>query len=58
MVRQYLGTGAYMNREALNRLMGEGNAISGAYLYIDEAQAAEIYQHLKESYLGHPRLQF
>jgi putative ABC transport system permease protein len=28
--------------------MHEGNAISGAYLYIDEAQADEIYQRLKE----------
>ena len=48
MVRQYLGVGAYMDMNALNRLMREGNAISGAYLYIDEAQADEIYQHLKE----------
>lgn len=48
MVRQYLGVGAYMNLQALNRLMREGNAISGAYLYIDEAQADEIYQRLKQ----------
>jgi len=48
MVRQYLGVGAYMDLEALNRVMHEGNAISGAYLYIDEAQADEIYQRLKE----------
>ncbi len=48
MVRQYLGVGAYMNLTALNRLMREGNTISGAYLYIDEAQADEIYQQLKE----------
>lgn len=48
MVRQYLGVGAYMDLEALNRLMHEGNAISGAYLYIDKTQAHEIYQRLKE----------
>ncbi len=48
LVRQYLGVGAYMNLEALDRLMHEGNVISGAYLYIDEAQADEIYQQLKE----------
>jgi putative ABC transport system permease protein len=48
MVRQYLGVGAYMDISALNRLMREGNAISGAYLYIDEAHADEIYQQLKE----------
>ncbi len=48
MVRQYLGVGAYMDLKALNRLMREGNAISGVYLYIDKTQADEIYQHLKE----------
>lgn len=48
MVRQYLGVGAYMDLNALNRLIREGNAISGAYLYIDEAQADDIYQRLKE----------
>lgn len=48
MIRQYLGVGAYMDLGALNRLMREGNAISGAYLYIDEQHAKEIYQHLKD----------
>ena len=48
MVRQFLGVGAYMDMSALNRLMREGNAISGVYLYIDEAHADEIYQHIKE----------
>lgn len=47
-VRQYLGVGAYMDLEALNTLMQEGNVISGAYLYIDEQYADEIYQHLKD----------
>ena len=48
VIRQDLGVGAYMDLGALNRLMQEGNAISGAYLYIDEQYANEIYQHLKE----------
>lgn len=48
MVRQYLGVGAYMDMEALNRLMHEGNAISGAYLYIDESRADGIYAELKQ----------
>ena len=48
MVRQYLGVGAYMDMGALNRLMHEGNAISGAYLYIDEVHADEIYHDLKQ----------
>jgi putative ABC transport system permease protein len=48
MIREYLGARAYMNLEALNRLMREGHAIRGAYLYIDKAQAQQIYQRLKE----------
>jgi len=48
LIRQDLGVGAYMDLGALNRLMQEGNAISGAYLYIDEKYANEIYQHLKD----------
>jgi putative ABC transport system permease protein len=48
LVRQDLGVGAYMDIEALNRLMHEGNAISGAYLYIDESRKNEIFRRLKE----------
>lgn len=48
LVRQYLGVGAYMDLEALNQLMREGNAISGAYLYIDESRKHEIFKQLKE----------
>jgi putative ABC transport system permease protein len=48
LVQQYLGVGAYMDINALNRLMGEGDAISGAYLYIDAAQKNEIFRRLKE----------
>ena len=48
LVHQDLGVGAYMDIKALNRLMGEGNAISGAYLYIDDARKNEIFQRLKE----------
>jgi putative ABC transport system permease protein len=47
LIRQDLGVGAYMNLEALNRLMRDGDVISGAYLYIDENYASEIYRHLK-----------
>jgi putative ABC transport system permease protein len=48
MVKQYLGTGAYMSLEELNRLMQEGHAISAACLYIEEDQADAIYRRLKE----------
>ncbi|TGD71557.1 ABC transporter permease [Mangrovimicrobium sediminis] len=48
LIRQDLGVGAYMDLDALNRLIGDGDVISGAYLYIDEKYADEIYRHLKE----------
>ena len=47
LIRQDLGVGAYMSLDALNRLMRDGDVISGAYLYIDENYASEIYRHLK-----------
>jgi len=48
LMREDLGVGAYMDLSALNRLMQEGNLISGASLYIDEQYANEIYQRLKD----------
>ncbi len=48
LIRQDLGVGAYMDLDALNRLMKDGNVISGAFLYIDDRYANEIYQHLKK----------
>ena len=48
LIRQDLGLGAYMDLDALNRLMQDGDVISGAYLYIDEKHADEIYQNLKD----------
>ncbi len=49
LMRQDLGVGSYMSLGALNRLMHEGNLISGVSLYIDEQYANDIYQHLKET---------
>ena len=48
LIRQDLGVGAYMDLDALNRLMRDGDVISGAYLYIDENYASEIYRQLKQ----------
>jgi putative ABC transport system permease protein len=48
LIRQDLGVGAYMDLHALNRLMREGNVISGAFLYIDDRYANEVYQQLKD----------
>jgi putative ABC transport system permease protein len=46
--REYLGVNAYMSREALNRLMREGPAISGARLAVDPAHQDEVYRRLGE----------
>jgi putative ABC transport system permease protein len=48
VVRQYVGIGAYMTLDALNRLMREGYAISGVYLSVDRAYLDDIYARLKE----------
>jgi len=50
--RQYLGVNAYMRREALNRLLQEGDTISGALLAVDHGQQDRIYSDLK----GMPRV--
>ncbi len=46
---QYLGVGAYMRLDALNRLMREGHAVSGVYLAADSLHEQEIYAALKEA---------
>ena len=49
LVDVYIGTPAYMQLASLNRLMGEGPAISGAYLMIDKAQEATLFRQIKET---------
>ena len=46
--KEYLGVNAYMQREALNRLLKEGDAITGALLKVDERYQREVYTALKE----------
>jgi putative ABC transport system permease protein len=46
MVDEPIGVSAYMERRALNRLMWEGPAISGAWLLIDRAQERELWDRL------------
>lgn len=48
IVKQYMGIGAYMNIDALNRLLGEGAAYNGVFLSIDDRQLNTIYDRLKE----------
>ncbi|WP_244352349.1 ABC transporter permease [Thermostichus vulcanus] len=47
VVDEFLGLSAYMELGSLNRLMREGETLSGAYLSIDAAQAQTLYDRLK-----------
>jgi putative ABC transport system permease protein len=49
LVKEYLGVTAYMDIDALNRLMKEGHAVSGAYLAIDWGRATELFHTLKQT---------
>ncbi len=48
LVSQYIGVSAYMDLPALNRVMREGNSISGVYLAVDSRYVSEIFGKLKE----------
>ena len=48
LVKQYIGVMGYMDRGALNRMMGEGDLVSGSYLTIDSADQPEVYRKLIE----------
>lgn len=47
-VDELLGTNAYMNLGALNRLMLEGDSISGAFMRVDAGKQMTLYQTLKQ----------
>jgi len=47
MAKEYLGVNAYMQQESLNRLLKEGDAISGAWLRVDQKYQKKIYSELK-----------
>jgi putative ABC transport system permease protein len=49
LVAEYIGINAYMRLGELNRMMGEGHAISGAYLAVDRDERAELFRELKET---------
>ncbi len=46
LVQEPIGVGAYMERRALNRVMREGPAVSGAWLLTDHTLHFELYEHL------------
>lgn len=49
LVEEYMGMSAYMEIDALRRLMREGTALSGAYLQVDAAYADSLYERLKRT---------
>ncbi|MCA8921142.1 MAG: FtsX-like permease family protein [Planctomycetes bacterium] len=48
LVREFVGTSCYMSLDALNRLLGEGHAITGAHLTYDPRYEAEIFSALHD----------
>ena len=49
IVPEILGANAYMQQQALNKLLQEGNSINGGYLIADHKQLPELYSSLKSS---------
>ena len=49
VVATYVGTAAYMDINALRRLMREGDVVSGAYLRTDAQALTELYDTLKRT---------
>ena len=49
VVPEYLGIAAYMDLDAVNRLMREGPVLSGGYLEVDHGRVASLYRRLKDT---------
>src|SRR5579872_182233 len=49
LATEFLGTFCYMNLRALNRLLGEGDSLTEAYLTADDNQMEQLYAKLKET---------
>jgi len=49
LVDEWIGLSAYMDARALNRLMREGETVSGAYLSIDPRFAPRLYSLIKRT---------
>lgn len=48
IVAEFIGMGAYMERNALNRMMNEGASVSGGFLLAEDRSLDELYRKLKE----------
>lgn len=49
LVDDFAGTTAYMDRAAVNRLMREGDVVTGAHLLADPARRTELYTAVKNA---------
>jgi putative ABC transport system permease protein len=49
LVDDYMGASVYMAADALHRLMRESGAVSGAYLQVDSAAEATLFEQLKRT---------
>jgi putative ABC transport system permease protein len=49
LLDELIGTSGYMEIDALNRLLEEGETISGALLAVDAAKAEQLYRELKRT---------
>ena len=49
LIHDYSGTNAYMRLDALNRLMREGDSISGVHVKVDKRYLPQLYDELKRT---------
>lgn len=49
LITDFAGTAAYMRRDAMNRLMKEGNVVSGAFIAADAGRIDQLYTELKNA---------
>ena len=49
LITEYGGTNAYMEIQALHRLLREGDTLSGAFLAVDERRLDDLYRTLKNT---------
>jgi putative ABC transport system permease protein len=48
LAEDFTGIAAYLDRHAINRMLGEGDIVTGASITLDRARRAEFLQALKE----------
>jgi len=49
LIESYFGLGAYMDLDALNRMLGEGPEVSGAHLSYDHAKETALFNAIKKT---------